>query len=113
MKQMRLSGEGTEARGGKQEEGALGASAVLCPCSSVQSVSLPGSGPEKMVLTFAPAVVLVWNWALTGQSPLRSPAGHWPLVSQLCSPGQLCSGSSSLHSQALCTSPDIFVSSFL
>lgn len=56
-----------------EEEGPLGASAVLCPCSSVQSVSLPGRGPQKTVLTSAPVTVLVWNWALTGQSPLGDP----------------------------------------
>lgn len=57
-----------ETYGGKQrKKGFLGLfhSLPLQLCADQSSVSLPGSGPEKMVLIFAPVIVLVWNWALT------------------------------------------------
>ena len=47
-------------------------------CADQSSVSLPGSGPKKMVLIFVPVIVLVWNWAdsRTSNSFRRTLAGR-------------------------------------
>lgn len=59
-------------------------------------MSLPGSGPKKMVLIFVPVTVLLWNWALIQGH--QTPFGALLLDTQ--SPvSALLSGRSSLQVQ--------------